>query len=367
MFEPQFRITGRVAKALMSIEADRQIVASLPLTVPMLDSLRRTARLISTHLSTQIEGNQLSPKQVEAVIEGEGNFPGRERDESEVRNYFAALAHVEKLGSQRSLLKEQEIRTIHGLVMLGKAKATPYRDQQNVISDSRTGRIIYMPPEAADVRLLMRDLVQWITKTATEEELPVPVVVALAHYQLATIHPYLDGNGRTARLLSNLLLHRSGYGLNGIYSLEEYYAANLTAYYASLAVGGSHNYYFGRVTADVTPFVTYFVLGMADAFSRVRARAETSSLKSSPRDQSLALRELTPQQRQILGLFLRRKEVTRNDIAAYFKLPPRNAYLLCSRWIKAGFLVIADTSTKNRSYRLASEYEELVRVTDSTG
>ena len=78
MFEPRFRITGKVAKAPMAIEADRQVVAGLPLTAPMLDSLRRTARLLSTHFSTQIEGNQLTPAQVQKVVEGEGSFPGRE-------------------------------------------------------------------------------------------------------------------------------------------------------------------------------------------------------------------------------------------------------------------------------------------------
>ncbi len=74
MFDPKYRITGKVAKALMSIEGDRQVVATLPLTAPILDSLRRTARLLSTHFSTQIEGNKLSPSQVKAVVEGEGNL-----------------------------------------------------------------------------------------------------------------------------------------------------------------------------------------------------------------------------------------------------------------------------------------------------
>jgi len=359
MFNPNYRITGKVAKALMGIEADRQIVATLPLTAPMLDSLRRTARLLSTHFSTQIEGNQLSPSQVQAVVEGEGNFPGRERDEAEVRHYFSALEYVEDRGSQPALLAEKEIQTIHGLVMTGKPKPTPYRDGQNAIGDSRTGGTVYMPPEAKDVRMLMKELVGWVNESVAEAELPVPVVVALAHYQFATIHPYFDGNGRSARLLTNLLLHRNGYGLNGIYSLEEYYAANLDRYYAGLAVGDSHNYYFGRVEGDVTPFVTYFCLGMADAFAKVRTRAEDAS-RLAAADQSLILRELTPQQRQALGLFLRMKEITRNDMAAFFKLPSRQAYLLCTRWLKARFLVIGNSSTKGRSYRLAEVYEGLV-------
>jgi hypothetical protein len=54
------------------------------------------------------------------------------------------------------------------------------------------------------------------------------------------------------------------------------------------------------------------------------------------------------------------KEVTRNDVAAFFKLPARQAYLLCARWLKAGFLVVGNPATKSRSYRLADEYEGLV-------
>ncbi len=363
MFEPRFRITGKVAKALMAIEADRQTVSALPLTAPVLDSLRRTARLLSTHLSTQIEGNRLSPSQVERVVEGEGIFPGRERDEAEVRHYFAALEFVEQLGRKPGKLVENEVRTIHGLVMTGRAKPSRYRDGQNVIRDARTGRTVYMPPEAKDVPALMKHLVRWVNATIEVGELPVPVVGALAHYQFATIHPYFDGNGRTARLLTNLLLHRGGYGLNGIYSLEEYYAANLDAYYAALAVGASHNYYFGRAEADVTPFVAYFCLGMADAFAKVRARAEAAGRRNAV-DRSPELRALTPQQRKALGLFLRAREVTRNDVAAFFKLPARHAYLLCTRWIRDGFLVVGNASTKGRSYRLADEYEKLVDPRD---
>jgi Fic family protein len=67
-----------------------------------------------------------------------------------------------------------------------------------------------------------------------QDELPAPLKAGIAHYQYATIHPYYDGNGRTARLMTTLILHQSGYGLKGLYSLEEYYARNLPAYYKAL-------------------------------------------------------------------------------------------------------------------------------------
>lgn len=359
MFQPRFTLTASIVKALMAIEADRQVVAGLPLTVPMLDSLRRSARLLSTHLSTRIEGNRLTLPQVQAVVEGEGNFPGRERDEAEVRNYFAALEQVEQWGHKKERLTEKEVRTIHGLVMTGKPRPTPYRDGQNVIRDARTGAMVYLPPEANDVPTLMRELISWINTALAEQEWPMPVIAALAHYQLATIHPWFDGNGRTARLLTTLLLHRNGYGLKGIYSLEEYYAANLKGYYTGLAVGDSHNYYFGRAEGEVTPFIEYFCVGMADAFGTVRSRAEAASQRQML-DQTPRLRSLTPQQRQALGLFLRIRIIQAKDVAAWFKCTPRSAAALCRRWVQDGFLMIENSSTKGRSYRLADSYEALV-------
>lgn len=357
MFAPRFQINGAIAQALMTIEADRQIVARLPMSATMLESLRRTARILATHYSTQIEGNRLAPAEVERVVAGEGNFPGRERDEAEVRNYFAALESVEKLARQQTRLTEGEIRTIHGLVMSGRAKATPYRKSQNVIRDGRSGRIVYLPPEARDVPGLMKQMVAWVNATLADKSLPAPVVAALAHYQFATIHPYSDGNGRTARLLTTLLLHRQGYGLNGIYALEEYYAGTLDGYYAALCLGPSHNYYFGRAEADVTPFLEYFCNGMAEAFAKVRSQAERSSADEDHRD---ILRTLTPVQRKALGLFRKSRIVQAKDVASYFQMKPRMASLLCIRWVRDGFLEVEDPSTKGRSYRLAGRYERLV-------
>jgi hypothetical protein len=90
-FTPTFTITPAVANELMRIEAVRQAIRTLPITPRMLANLRETARLFSSHYSTMIEGNRLTQEQVAQVIGADQRFPGRERDQNEVKGYYAAL------------------------------------------------------------------------------------------------------------------------------------------------------------------------------------------------------------------------------------------------------------------------------------
>jgi Fic family protein len=347
-----------MTRALMAIEADRQAVLALPIDVTMLASLRATAQLLATHYSTQIEGNRLTAAQVEAVIGG-SRFPGRERDEVEVRHYYAALAHVEKLASNSDALRELDIQVLNGLVMTGQVKAQPYRDGQNVIRNAADNSIVYLPPEAKDVPGLMHAMVAWLNHEITRGEWPLPVLAGIAHYQFATIHPYYDGNGRTARLLTTLLLHRYGYGLKGIYALEEYYARDLSSYYAALTIGPSHNYHLGRAEADISPFLAYFLTGMADAFAAVRTQAARAASRGA-RDQSGVLRQLDPRQRTALDLFRQDGSATTAALAKALGLSERTMRPLCARWVRDGFLIVADPSRRSRRYRLAATYEALV-------
>lgn len=359
MFKPVFQITPNLTKVLMDIEASRQAVANLPITIQVLTSLRESARLVSTHYSTQIEGNRLTRQQVDEVLHG-GTFPNRERDEREVKNYYQALDYLDLLiRKNQPELQENDIQILHGLVMDGKAKPTPYRDGQNVIRDSGSHAIVYMPPEAKDVAILMQELVRWINQEIINAELPTPIIAAIAHYQFATIHPYYDGNGRTARLLTNLVLHKSGYGLKGIYSLEEYYARNLQNYYQALSIGESHNYYFGRVEADISNWILYFCQGMADAFAKVRIKANEAEQQAYT-DQSHLLRELDQKQRQVLALFRTNKFLTTREIAELLQVNPRTALNFCHQWIDEGFVIAYGEGNKNRKYELSERWLDLL-------
>lgn len=357
MFNPNFAITPAIANSLMQIEACRQAVSTLPVTLTVLNSLRESARLAATHYSTQIEGNRLTQEQVGAVVLG-GTFPNRARDEAEVKNYYAALAYLDDLVAQPDTAFDLgTIQMIHGLVMTGRAKATPWRDGQNVIRNASDGAIVYMPPEAKDVANLMGELEYWLN---AETHYPAPIFAAIAHYQFASIHPYYDGNGRTARLLTNLLLHRSGFGLKGIFSLEEYYARDLQSYYRALSVGPSHNYYMGRAEADITDWVAYFCAGMADAFARVRRQAQNAVPVAGQSDQTHLLRQLDARQRRTLTLFQQHAQITTRQIADLLGIHPRSALNLCRKWVSEGFLSQHGESKKLRHYSLGEAWITLI-------
>lgn len=358
-FSPNYTITPKIAKFLMRIETVRERVCYLPITAMVLASLRETARLYTTHYSTMIEGNRLAPDEIENVVKYEGHFPGRHRDEREVKGYYAALAKLEQWVAAGVQVSEKIIETLHAVVMSdGRTTAQPsaYRDGQNVIWDASNGTIVYMPPEAKDVPFLMKAMVKWIHQS---QEVPCPVVAGIAHYQFATIHPYYDGNGRTARLLTTLILHLGGYDLKGLYSLEEYYARNLTAYYEAISVGESHNYYLGRVEADITKWVEYFVEGMAIAFENVLKRMAEAELQGSV-DQDPILRQLDPRQRKALSLFQQFEVVTSKQIGELFGFKPRTSAQICKDWVESGFLEMVDPSNRGRKYKLSTQYEDLL-------
>ena len=342
-FQPNYNITPSIAQNLMRIQAAKDKVLYLPLTPAVLHSLRETARLYTTHYSTMIEGNKLDPSQIKAVLNNDTHFPGRERDENEVKSYYAALTRVEKWVATNTPVTEKMIQELHALVMSHektKMLPTQYRDGQNVIRDGMTGAIVYMPPELN-----------------TQHQTPCPIIAGIIHYQFATIHPYYDGNGRTARLLTTLILHLGGYDLKGLYSLEEYYAQNLSAYYQAISVGDSHNYYMGRADADITRWVEYFIAGMAISFENVCKRMQQE--QGTP-DQSQLMRDLDPRQRKALELFKESTEITSRQVGFLFGFTPRTASKMCFDWVEGGFLIIVNPSNKARTYKLADRYDSLI-------
>lgn len=359
-WQPRYRNSRSMVRSLMEIEAARAVVDQAVLPPSALEELRRKARLRSTHFSTQIEGNRLTLAEATAIVEGSRKeLRGRERDVVEVRNYWSALLQVEEWAARATPLTEALIQRLHALVERGpRSRRSPYRDGQNVIRESRSGAIVYLPPEAKDVPALMAEMVAWVA-SAEKDRLPVPLVAGLAHYQFVTIHPYYDGNGRTARLLATFLLQRGGYGLQGLFSLEEHHARDLAAYYRSLVTHPHHNYYEGRATADLTPWVEYFLTTLATVFSAARDEA----LRSAQSDLAAKadwLKRLDPRARKVVARFGRRERITTRDVASVLGLSERMARVLLSDWVTQGWLVVVDSSRRARAYALSAIHRQFI-------
>lgn len=351
-----YTFTAAVVRDLMAIEAARQAVTLTTLPFEVAERLRREARVRSTHYSTRIEGNRLTLAEAEQVVFTDRRIPGRERDVREVRNYYRALEQIETWAGQAQPVTETLIQRLHALIFIGpRAKPTPYRDGQNVIRDAASGGIVYLPPEAVDVPGLMAGLVDWIQQ-AEAAQTPVPVLAGLAHYQFVTIHPFYDGNGRTARALATLLLYRHGYDLGHFYSLEEVYVRDLAAYYAALQTHPHHNYYEGRADADVTGWLSYFLRSMAEEFGRVAeaVRAYAAQQPGAPEPQ--ALQGLDRRARTVVGLFTQRETLTTAEMARALGLAPRTVRELIVGWVADGGLESVDPSKRARRYRLSADY-----------
>jgi Fic family protein len=265
-----------------------------------------------------------------------------------VERYYQALQQIGSWFEQNQKISEQRMRKLHAVLCRGKrTRPTPYREGQNVIRDS-AGRLIYLPPEAADVPALMAALSGWIHRSW--EQVPIPIIAGMAHYQLVTIHPFFDGNGRAARALTTWILYRGGYDLGKFYALEEFYARDLESYYQALVT---------HPQAPVTAWLAYFLKGMAEVFTQVAEAVREHQTQGAPNVDPL-LRALDPRARRVLGLFARQTTIRSADVAGILGVSQRQARELLTAWVQAGWLMVVDPSRRGRKYALAVEYRRFV-------
>lgn len=225
---------------------------------PVYGELRRHAVAASVHYSTAIEGNVLTLGQVESLLRG-GQVAAREDQLQEVLNYREAINYAQEVGSQRdSHVTEQTIQTIHFLVsksLPGSYDPGRYRAAQNNVVDSVSGRVVFRPPPPEVVGSLMQEFVEWLNTTG--RQLDPYVRAALAHLNFVAIHPFGDGNGRTARIIEALIFYREGYMSHELVSLEEFFSRDTQSYYTALnrALGQ----FYEPEEADVSPWVDYYL------------------------------------------------------------------------------------------------------------
>ncbi|MBI2622283.1 Fic family protein [Candidatus Microgenomates bacterium] len=226
MYSPKFIITNEILTNIGIIEAAREVIDNAAL-VPAYEKKFRDEALIRTvHHGTHIEGNKLNLLQAERILAGQ-NVVARDRDIWEVINYRRVMEFISKLKVDSGELKIDEgmIKEVHKLTVnkiLPVETVGKYRKTQVVVKNNRTGKITFRPPPALEVSYQIEDFLVWLNNTKTEPVHPV-LKSGVVHYEIARIHPFIDGNGRVARALSTLILFIDGYDIRRFFSLEEYF------------------------------------------------------------------------------------------------------------------------------------------------
>jgi Fic family protein len=277
------------------------------------------------------------------------------RDAREALNYFRALEYGEEIARPGVGLTREELQSIHGLIMSGEPKARPYRDGQYAVRDGVSGEVVYRPPDPEDIPRLVDELLQWAGAEIVKQELPVPLTAGLFHYLLAALHPWYDGNGRTSRLSTSVLLRKGSYELRGLYSLEACHANHLGVFNQSLIFGPAEGSPLGGQEMQISLWLEYFCTALAEAFRTGRDQA-LASLKQAETGPAVASRKPDARQRQVLALFETEPSVTTKQIADTLGLHRRTALNLCHEWVREGFLVQFGAARKSRRYELGAMY-----------
>ncbi|MCT4687120.1 Fic family protein [Vallitalea sp.] len=194
-----------------------------PLPSYTVQSIRDKLLLDWTYNSNAIEGNTLTLIETKVVLEGITIGGKRLSEHLEVINHKDAIIYVEEIVKNEEDLTEWQIKNIHRLVLKGidDANAGQYRKQNVIISGAK-----HIPPDYLVSNDEMNRFIEWYTSKGAKEMHPIERA-ARVHGDFVKIHPFIDGNGRTARLLLNFELMKSGYPPIVIQNDErmKYYAA----------------------------------------------------------------------------------------------------------------------------------------------
>ncbi len=240
----------------------------------LLVSLRKGAQA-----TTAIEGNTLTEEEIARIDEGESLPPSREYLEIEVKNIIEALNAIREdviLNDRSSVITPELIQNFHRFV--GKNLGDHF---QAIPGQFRQNNVVvgtYRPPEHIEVNALVQRLCEWMRETFHYEEgsadfIEQVVQAIVFHVYIAWIHPFGDGNGRTARLVEFYLLLRAGLPDIASHILSNFYNNTREEYYRQLSLAGKEG--------DLTRFIHYAVQGFRDGLAEALSVFQNSVLQTA--------------------------------------------------------------------------------------
>jgi Fic family protein len=344
MFEPSYTITHPLLGNIKRIYSLVQGLNQRRFPDVILVQLQQTAEAVSTHASTSIEGNPLPLTDVKAILK---TAPQNVRDsEKEVLNYNEILKEINRklekapIPVTLDLILTIQKRVTHKLLpthQSGKLRSDPV-----FVNDPGERKTIYWPPDARDVPKLTKDLVQFAE--INKDKIDPLILAGLFHKQMVIIHPFMDGNGRTTRLIAKILLADMGLNTFNLFSFENYYNQNVTRYFEMVGVRG--NYYDIAEQIDFTAWLEYFTGGIIDELLRVEKILPT--VVSPPQAQ------LRSYHQKLLEFIEQNGFITDRDYARLVDRAKPTRRLDFNRLIELG-LIVREGKGKNTYYVLRAK------------
>ena len=276
-FSPPFDLTPRMLRQLKAIEQTTGFLKAVRLQPEWIAEVRGRTNVREALASLQIEGSSLT---LEEAFVLSAETPARElRDsEREFYNYLRALDAVGGLSDQRdAVVTKVDLRGVHRLLVEGvrggRRQAGAFRREDVKVGDLNHDAVVihHHPPSWLEVESEVEALLDWIEAAkekgdGADDPWVHPVILAgIAQHRLAWIHPFVDGNGRTGRMLTTLLLHQRGYDFRFLFELSSYYQRDLDAYYAALRTADA--------SGDYTEWLTFFLGGFSYQMVRIQELA----------------------------------------------------------------------------------------------
>lgn len=269
MWKPKYYITNKLLATIKEITKLITVIESYNLDNKSFTKLEITAKALSVYASTSIEGNPLALTDVKQILKTSPKFI---RDtEKEVLNYNKALSliyndvSIGKFSLSLDKIEETQAVVVQELMTHRKDEGH-IRTEPVIIRNPRdANQTLFIPPNAENIRTLLEELIKFININI---EILDPIILAgLFHRQHVIIHPFMDGNGRTTRLITTALLGQTGIDLFKIFSFENYYNQNITKYFQK--VGAFGDYYEIADSIEHTEWLEYFADGILDELIRI--------------------------------------------------------------------------------------------------
>jgi Fic family protein len=347
MFRPRYAITDAVNNALLQIERARGFLDAANLKEEWLVGKRVDAMVLEAHHSTHIEGTRITLPQAERILAGE-EVEGVDRDDrQELLNYREAMDFVSDYLGTLSDITESLVREIHAILVKdvrgGTLEPGRYRTVQNYVGNVVTGEVIYTPPSPEEVPDRMVELVEWLNR---DKGISPVLVAGVAQHAFVDIHPFLDGNGRTARMLCTLILYQNGYDFQRLFSLSQFYDAQRQDYYDAIQQ-------VRDADGDLTGWLEYFCTGLADQLMGVRTIGGAVMKRDTLMARADELR-LNERQRKELAHILDHERASVDDIVQRFDLVRRTVQRDMAMLVEEGLLreVSASKTDPTKVYKI---------------